>query len=112
MELIAFLRKFINYCKIHMNMVGMGINKAIHFDKVLSTYDDYYEGMDETDTIVLFVDGEDDLEATQYQAENIRSAYKFAGKIFIVHQNELSSEGYAKVLDKSVHYKTKYQRMY
>ena len=112
MELVAFLRKFINYCKIHMNLVGMDVSKAVHFDKVLSTYDDYYEGMDESDTIVLFVEDEADLSSAQEKAEEIRSDYKFAGKIFIVHSNELSSEGYAKILDKSVHYKTKYQRMY
>ena len=111
-ELVEFLQKFINYCKIHMNLVGMGIDAPIRFSKVLCTYDTYVEGMDENDTIVLFADTADEIDAVQQEAERIRQDYNFVGKVFIVHRNELDSDAYEKVLNNSVHYKTKYQRMY
>lgn len=111
-ELIEFLKKFINYCKIHMNLVGMGLNQLVKFDKVLCSYDAYYEGMDENDTIILFADDAAQIEAAQIEADRIRNEHKFVGKIFIVHKGDLDSDAYAKVLDNSVHYKTKYQRMY
>lgn len=112
MELVAFLRKFINYCKIHINRVGNNNGSPIHIDKVLCTYDGYYEGLTDDDTIVLFVSDESELEARQDEAESIRSNYKFAGKIFIVNQNEYSTDAYNRLLEKSTHYKTKYQKMF
>lgn len=111
MELVAFLRKFINYCKIHINMIGNCNGNPIRLDKVLCSYDGYYDGMNDDDTIVLFVNDDSELDARQKEAESIRSNYKFAGKIFIVFQNEISTESYQSLLDTSVHYKTKYQRM-
>ena len=112
MDLVAFLRKFINYCKIHINTIGLPIGNPVHIDKVLFTYDGYYEGLTEDDNIVLFVNDESELEARQDEAEKIRSNYKFAGKIFIVNQSEYSTDAYNRLLEKSTHYKTKYQKMF
>lgn len=111
MELVEFLRKFINYCKIHINMIGNNNGSPIKLDKVLCSYDGYYEGLTDDDTIVLFVNDESELDARQKEADSIRSNYKFSGKIFIVFQNEISSQAYQSLLDTSIHYKTKYQRM-
>lgn len=111
-ELIDFLRKFINYCKININLVGRNLDHVVRFNKVLSTYDSYVEGMDENDTIVLIADDTKELINAQKEAEDIRKEHKFAGKIFIVHSFELDGESYDAVLNTSVHYKTKYQRMY
>lgn len=111
MELVAFLRKFINYCKIHINMVDLNVGSPIHIDKVLCTYDGYYEGMTDDDSIVLFVGDESELEARQLEAESIRTNHKFAGKIFIVSEN-FSTNAFNKLLEKSTHYKTRYQRIF
>lgn len=112
LELVEFLKKFINYCKIHMNLVGISVSSPIRFGKVLCSYDTYVEGMDEHDVIVLFADNAEEIESAQEEAERIRQENNFVGKIFIVHRNDLDSDAYAKILNNSVHYKTKYQRMY
>lgn len=111
MELVAFLRKFINYCKIHINRIGSN-GSPIHIEKVLCSYDGYYEGLTNDDIIVLFVSDESELDARQIEAESIRKNYKFAGMIFIVNENDYSTDAFNKLLEKSTHYKTKYQRMF
>ncbi len=110
-ELIEYLQKFVNYCKIHLMHSLNKDGKAVHYDKVLNTYFEYVEGLDETDSIVLFVKEEKELESIIIEADRIRTENKFNGKIFILFMQEPSSDAYVTMLDKSVHYKTRYQKI-
>lgn len=111
-DLIDYLRKFINYCKIHINTIGLGLTNALRIKKVLVTYDSYLEGMNEDDNIVLFANTKEEIENAQIEADKIRTENKFVGRIFIVSNSDLDNDAYQQLLDRSVHYKTRYQKMY
>lgn len=111
-ELTDYLNKFISYCKININLISFDTPEVLKLNKVLVTYGQYVPGVDENDTIVLLASNETELVERQEEAERIRREHKFAGKIYIVHTYELDASSYEKVLNTSVHYKTKYQMMY
>lgn len=111
-ELVNFLKKFINYYKIHINTLGLNVSRPINIKNVLVSYDTFVEGMSNDDSIVLFVTDINELKSAQKEAEDIRREHKYAGRIFIVMQQDITDEMNRFQLDTGLHYKTRYQKMY